>query len=475
MFKKLFSGTLLNFWLFIAVSCGIILGNFAPSFLLFILLSLVCGALAYFCYKKNRFLLSDIFTLFLFLFLGALWQLPLAHQEIEQFLAKNNLCRIKVTSLPQESGLNNTFFAQVERINNIPLRTNIKVIDFTKSMDYLKTYEVEGALRSRQYASRNFYFLWVKKGTLPKEISSPIWDKFNRKMVFSALSIFKRNLSDEGYRFIASVFLGRRELFRQGGRVFTDAGIAHLLAISGSNIALIGAVLFFVLKIFYIKFRPRILISLLFVFIYTLITGANLPTLRAVIMYSVFAVSFFLKRKMNPFNSLGLAGLVCLLFNPASLFDVGFQLSFLSVFALILGFMLFPFRPGRFAILNCAGYTLFSSLYVSLIILPVVSYYFGRVYIGGILYNIILIPFFSFILIVNFLLLIFSPLPYIAQSIGALLSLFIYIFDILAIRLGALRFSFVNYTFSMWQVVVYYIILAGILYSCCRSRFAFLR
>ncbi|MDD5583589.1 MAG: ComEC/Rec2 family competence protein [Candidatus Omnitrophica bacterium] len=461
MLKTIFSGAVLNFWLFIAFACGIIIGNVFPNFALFIFLSLLAGGAVYFFYKKNNFFLSDIFVLVLFITLGAQAQAPASIKRIENFLDKENPCTLKVLSLPQGAGLRKTFSAQLKRVCGLPVGTAIKVIDYTRSMEYLNTYEVTGTLRRRFYQERGFYYLWVKQQAPITQIPSSVLDKGNKKIVRYILKVFKENLSEEGYNFLASVFLGRRELFREGGRIFTDAGIAHLLAISGSNIALTALVLFFILKIFYIKFRVRIILSLIFVSIYTVITGANLPTVRAVIMYAVFAAGFFLKRKVNPLNSLGLAGLLCLLLNPVSFFDVGFQLSFLSVFALIAGFTFLPVRGTKNWLINYVMYTALSSFYVSLLILPLVSYYFGRIYLLSILYNVVLIPFFTLILMVNFLLLIVSPLRFFAQSTGAVLSFLIYLFDGLTQFFGSLRFSFVSFTFTMPMVCFYYVIFAA--------------
>ena len=180
-------------------------------------------------------------------------------------------------------------------------------------------------------------------------------------------------------------------------------------------------------------------------------------------MFSVFAFSFFSKRKTNVFNSLASAGLIMLFLNPLSLFNVGFQLSFLSVFAIILSCKIFYIRASSNPNLNYIKQIFFCSLFVSLFITPLVSYYFGRVYILSIFYNVILIPFFTFILAVNFLLIIFSPIKWIAQSFGLILSLSIKIFGDFLRILGGLKLSFVSYSFKQLDIVVYYLALAGIL------------
>lgn len=455
----------LNFWLFIAFASGIALGNLFPYFIIFFLLSLIFGAGVYFLYKKNHLFFSDIFILFFFLSLGALWQISAVYPKIDKFLNQENTCVIKITSLPQVKALGSIEFADLKEINNMPFQQRVRVFDYTKSMEYLNTYRVSANLTKRQYSNNDFYSLRVKSSPGPKRLPLSLWDNWTKKITYFLLAVFKKNINDVGYRFLASVFLGRRELLSKvEAEIFKDAGISHLLAISGSNIALTAAVLFFILQLFNVSFRPRLLISLIFLFVYTVITGASPPILRAMVMYSVFASGYFLKRKIIAFNSLGIAGLVCLMINPSWLFDVGFQLSFFSIFALTTGFIVFPVKSSRLALLTHIKYLFFSSLFVSLFITPLVSYYFGRVYILTVFYNVILIPFFTLILMINFLLIVFSPLPSMAQYVGALLSLLIPLFYSLSQWLGSIKFSFIIFSFPQYLIYVYYIILLLVIF-----------
>ncbi|MDD4182276.1 MAG: ComEC/Rec2 family competence protein [Candidatus Omnitrophica bacterium] len=465
MLKKIFSPAIFNFWLFIAFALGIIIGFYCPYFWVFIPLFLFSVALIFIFSNRQKFLFSDIFIIILFLSLGALWYLPFCYQDIDSFLGNENNFVIQVSSMPKEAVSRNVFLADIKKVNGSNIAQRARVIDYSKKMDYLNDYKVRAKLSKTTIKNKDFYTLWVKSNQPPEKLPSAFLDKFNRKMTFRLIGILKNNLSDESYRFIASVFLGRRELLtNEEKNIFTDAGISHLLAISGSNIGLTALVLFFVFKLFNVRFRMCLLLSVFFLFIYTLITGANPPTLRAIIMYTAFSLSFFVKRKLNPFNSLGLAGLACLIFNPSWIFDVGFQLSFLSIFALILGFKIFPVKQSDTEFLNQLQYLFFSSLYVTLLITPLISYYFGRIYILSIFNNMLLIPFFTFILIVNFTLLIFSPFRFLAQSIAAVVSALIPLFYKLSHFLGSIKFSFIACKFSLKTIFIYYIFIVGFIF-----------
>jgi len=336
-------------------------------------------------------------------------------------------------------------------------------MDYTKSMGYLNTYAFKAKLTARSYGGKKFYRLWVKSAARLKEFPLSVWGKLMKKSSLYILDVFKKNCTPEAHRFLSAVFLGRRELLGPEKDFFVNTGLSHLLAISGLHIGLTALILFFMLGFFISSFRARLLISLLFLYFYTFLSGASPSTLRAAIMYSTFALGFFAKRRVDILNSLSLAGFIILLFEPHSLFSIGFQLSFLSVLGIILGFKVFPIKSASNLPLNYLKQIFFCSLFVTLFITPLVSYYFGRIHIFNMFYNIIFIPFFTFILGVNFLLLVFSFFPFVAQSLGAVVSGLISWFNTLIRASSFIKFSFISYTFRLWVIAIYYLFLTGIL------------
>ena len=454
---------LLNFFLFICFCLGIILGNFLTSPFIFLTLSLIALSLVCIFYRYRKLFLSDIFILLFFFSLGALWHSSHFEQAIDKFIKKESAITLKVTSLPKEGATRNTFTAQVRKINSHPLKLKVKIGDYTRSMDYLNYYQLEGKLVKRRYRGYSYYSLNIRKDTSIKKLPLGVWAQFTGKSSNYILNVFKENCSDRGYRFLSGVFLGRKELLGEEREMFSSAGVSHLLAISGLHLGLTSLILFFVLRFFNIKFRVSLFISLIFLYFYTFLTGAGSSTLRAVTMYSVFAFGFFFERKANVLNSLALAGFVALLLNSSSLFAIGFQLSFIAVLSIILGFKIFKIKPVKIVPVHYLKQIFFCSFFVTVFLTPLVSYYFGKIHILSIFYNIILIPFFTFILAVNFLLIVFSPLGFITQSLGEVLSLLISFFIKFVQALGSIKFSFVPCTFSSCGVAIYYFFLGGIL------------
>lgn len=117
---------------------------------------------------------------------------------------------------------------------------------------------------------------------------------------------------------------------------FRATGMTHVIAISGFNIALLtGLLVALGEKVF--PRRGAVVVAMLGVAIYTVLVGADASVVRAAIMGTIFLVaSRWLGRPNYAFASLMLAALLMTLFNPHTLWDVGFQLSFAATLGLML-------------------------------------------------------------------------------------------------------------------------------------------
>jgi ComEC/Rec2-related protein len=114
------------------------------------------------------------------------------------------------------------------------------------------------------------------------------------------------------------------------------AGTMHLLATSGFNVLLIAGVLMFLLAHFPIPRSLQCFLAIVLLVIYCFAVGSKPPVLRATVMAgSFFAIQAF-KRTPDTLSLLGLAALLFSLYEPGSVFDAGFQLSFVAVASLIL-------------------------------------------------------------------------------------------------------------------------------------------
>ncbi len=128
-------------------------------------------------------------------------------------------------------------------------------------------------------------------------------------------------------------------------RLFAASGVAHILAISGLHIGIIALVSFVLIKNL-LKCSTWIMlatdiskvaasITILPVTAYSFIAGNHIATVRATIMVITYLISIILDRRNDLWNTLSLAALLILTVAPSSLFDISFQLSFISVIAII--------------------------------------------------------------------------------------------------------------------------------------------
>lgn len=161
-------------------------------------------------------------------------------------------------------------------------------------------------------------------------------------------AIMDRVPGDAG-AFAAGVMTGDRSgLSKQAVQDLRDSSLAHLLAISGMNLAfLIGFV--FALVRYGLALVPPLalrvntkklaaLVSLGVALFYLLLSGANVATERAFVMICVMLGAVLFDRRALTLRSVGLAAVVLLLIQPESLLDPGFQMSFAATAALIAGF-----------------------------------------------------------------------------------------------------------------------------------------
>ncbi len=138
---------------------------------------------------------------------------------------------------------------------------------------------------------------------------------------------------------INALLLGQRQdISQEVYTSYTNAGAIHILAVSGLHVGIILIILSVVFKPIERLKHGRLIKTILLVlglWCFALIAGLSASVTRAVTMFSIVAIAMNLKRPTNIYNTLAISMFVILLFKPLFLFDVGFQLSYLAVFAIV--------------------------------------------------------------------------------------------------------------------------------------------
>ena len=148
--------------------------------------------------------------------------------------------------------------------------------------------------------------------------------------------LLREHLDPQRAALAGAVLLGAREgVDREKIRAFVQTGTVHLLAISGLHLGILAGVLMFLMLRAPIRRGRAMLIVAAATIFYMLLTDARPPIIRAAILVLVICCSLYLGRRALSFNSLAAAALVVLAVNPAELFHIGAQLSFLAVAGLM--------------------------------------------------------------------------------------------------------------------------------------------
>ncbi len=134
---------------------------------------------------------------------------------------------------------------------------------------------------------------------------------------------------------IASLLGDKYFLDKDTADLFRDGGTFHILVISGLHITFIGGLLLVFLRWFTRNRWLQFGITTTILWGYTLAVGADVPVVRAAIMFTVVLFSYAIYRRGTLLNSLGLCGLILLSWRPSELFDPSFQLTFVSVMAIV--------------------------------------------------------------------------------------------------------------------------------------------
>ncbi len=206
------------------------------------------------------------------------------------------------------------------------------------------------------------------------------------------------------YQVMSALLLGERYLLDpEVKQSFIDAGVVHVLAISGLHI---GILLFFLRLLFRPIKRQRFLYNVLIlgtIGLYAALIDFPPSVTRATMMFGFFQVAWEVKRRVSPYYTLLLAAFFILSVAPNAWKDIGFLLSFGAVFSILTFYPLIKqvYYPEN-RILQYVIDLLYVSVAAQILLLPLLLLFFHRFSFGFIIANLVVIPFISLILILGF-------------------------------------------------------------------------
>ncbi|OGX38859.1 MAG: hypothetical protein A3C36_00850 [Omnitrophica WOR_2 bacterium RIFCSPHIGHO2_02_FULL_52_10] len=305
------------------------------------------------------------------------------------------------------------------------------------------------------------------KGNPLKAVSLKVKHRFNQ--------VLADNLSKNEASIMQAFLVGDRYNIPSSiVDLFKISGVAHILAISGFNLGIIAFQILLFLKMLPIPRRAQYFLAIVLINFYAFLTGGQPAVVRAAIMGSVILVGYMIERESDSINTLSLAAILIFLMNPLNLFDVGFQLSFISVFSIIVFYrkfmkvfqLLFPENKSKIAtyVMQSSAVSLSASLGVT----GVIAYYFQIVTPVAILANLFVVPMSGAIVTLGMGLLftgiVVPPIAFaFAQCLKVVLNGMVAVIFLFIQVPGAF---FRLKAFSLWSVSIYYgllLIMTGIL------------
>ena len=424
----------------------------------------------------------------------------------------------KIISIPQNKGDGKTkFFFKVNKIEYDNLEKTFKnektlvSINTNEKLGIYDSYKIRGRLSTPFKAGnpsqfdygnylRNFDTYAVFYGRNPysmRDLDIPCYEKIDTQNTKLERTLKSINNYREKILKIHSAYLPSPNLEILGGIVFGDdavsppdnikqsfinSGLLHILAASGMNVAFIYSFFFLILNFFKVPFKINVGICIFAVLTYVLMTGLGASVLRAALMLLFVLVGKLIDRDAHNIALLFFVAFLMLIYNPMYLNDVGFQLSFIVTFGLLITT---PYLiQSKYKIVNWIIGTIFIPIIAQLWVIPIQIFYFNNISIYSVFANIMSVPILSVISFGGFissLLSVITPIShFICQSFDFILNPLITLLVNISDFWGNLPNSTLQTTHSHpLQIIIYYLILLNIVgfidKDFCKKYFNFLK
>lgn len=189
---------------------------------------------------------------------------------------------------------------------------------------------------------------------------------------------------------------------------FINSGLLHILAASGMNVAFIFSFFFFFLKLLRVNYKANISIGIVMILIYSLMTGLGASVIRATFMLVFVLIGKLIDRDAHSISLLAFVAFLMLLYNPMYINDVGFQLSFIVTFGLlVMTPHLIKFK-NRF--LDYIVGTVSIPIIAQLWVIPIQVFYFNNISLYSVFANIMSVPILSVISFGGFISSLIAPI-----------------------------------------------------------------
>ena len=418
----------------LAYTIAVLLAHYVQIEKLSVYMSLMCvmlGAAGFFAFRGN--MRKRVLIIAFFMLLGVVRYEVHSKNTVEvfdQFLGKE--CRItaELCEYPvvYEDSVKYTVRLHTDGLPNV----KAVIYDYTASNSDLKpgavfraTVRLSSALLSSgeqtdTYISKGIYVRgYVTDGV--KVISDGLKLKYLPNHLAEYIrGVIERSVNSRTSAFLSALMTGDKTALYEDAdlnHTLTRAGLSHVVAVSGMHVSFVVAFAMMLLG-----HRIGWAVSMLFIFLFAVMTGLSPSVLRAVFMQSLFLLAPVLRRESDGITSISFALLILLLCNPFAVSSVGLQLSFLAMLGIILvtprSLTWFerkcPFSgQAAMGVYRFITVSISSSLGATIFTAPVCAYYFGSISVLSPVTNLLVLWIVPFCFVGGFLLVVFATvLPF---------------------------------------------------------------
>lgn len=475
--------------------CGI-LSYFTSSFLV---CGLIITILAIVIILKNlipiKYVLLWVF-IFYFGFLNSYFRVQNS-DDLIKFAPSKSVIKGQIVSIPDKSNVLKTkFFVRVLDINGSILNAKTLVTYSGNEFDKLQIgdfVELSGTLKIPFKATnpsqfdysnylRNFntftVFYSENLKLLDKELNFK-WKFLQElnKVRDKIISVHAKCLKSPNLEILGGIVFGDDavsppEYIKTS---FINSGLLHILAASGMNVAFIYGFWFFFMKRLKAPYKFTIISGMLLVVVYTLMTGVGASVIRAALMLLFILAGKLIDRDAHSVSLLAFVAMLMLIYNPAFINDVGFQLSFVVTFGLLTMADILSKNLEKTKFPLWLGSSIFIPVVAQVWVAPIQMFYFNTFSTYSVFANILSIPFLSVVSFGGFLSSIFALFsPYsdnLCKILDFILNWFLNIIVQISNFFGDLPFALITTTHpNILQIILYYLLILLLIYNAKRSK-----
>lgn len=431
---------------------------------------LILTAVVLLCFKRTRGLpLNFIFTIIGLLLCAFFAQQQFVRKPVTALAGKTYTVNGWVASEVENAGNVKRFTLKTESVldengnSDFPQHFNILLYSTetaafgdtaTAQIELRTPYEYRGYDLSDFYASDGIFVT----GTCYDGFTDVVHtDGHKASRLLQSVRIFVRTRAELAFNgrdsaFIKAILIGDdSDISQEDYDLIRDAGVIHLLVVSGSHTTFFALAVFFVLRHLRLKRWLSSILTMSFLLFYMALLGFAPSVTRAGIMTVLLFLGQMLWRNSDPLNSLGVSVAIMLFIRPYFCFDVGFLLSVSATFGILLFMNKYNEGIKNFCfgkvpkVLSRVVYYLLSSIMVSfaasLFVLPILLAFFGQINTMAPLSTLLLGPVAAVMLPVFVLAVFGANIPFAGVVLKGVSKFLINIFYLVVRKIAALPFS----------------------------------